>query len=130
MRGPDSQRTSRARSLRRSTTRAELILWLQLRDRRLGGFKFIRQEPVDHFYVDFLCRERQLVVEVDGAQHADSPADRMRDAKLNALGYRVIRIWNNEVLENLEGVLQMLLSELKRAPHPVPLPAGGERERA
>ena len=88
------------------------------------------QEPIGRFFVDFLCRERQLIVEVDGGQHADSPADRERDAELKALGYRVIRIWNNEVLENIEGVLQTLLAELREAPHPVPLPAGGERERA
>jgi very-short-patch-repair endonuclease len=105
MRGPASARTSRARSLRRSTTRAELVLWLRLRDRRLSGFKFVRQEPIGRFYVDFLCRERRIVIEVDGGQHADSAADRERDAELNALGYRVIRVWNNEVLENIEGVL-------------------------
>jgi very-short-patch-repair endonuclease len=130
MRGPASARTSRARSLRRSTTRAELVLWLRLRDRRLSGFKFVRQEPIGRFYVDFLCRERRIVIEVDGGQHADSAADRERDAELNALGYRVIRVWNNEVLENIEGVLQVLLSQLEQAPHPVPLPADGERERA
>src|SRR5437764_1521140 len=118
MRGPDCKRTSRARSLRRAPTHAELALWLQLRDRRLGGYKFVRQEPIGRFYVDFLCRECRLVVEVDGGQHADSAADRERDAELETLGYRVIRIWNSEVLENLEGVPQMLLSELKQAPHP------------
>ena len=126
MRGPNVRRTTRARSLRRTTTRAELVLWLQLRGRRLSGFKFIRQETIGTFYVDFVCRERRLVVEVDGGQHADNAADRERDAKLNALGYRVVRIWNNEVLQNLEGVLQMLRSELELAPHPSPPPHAGE----
>jgi len=130
MRGPDLRSTPRARSLRRQSTRAEWVLWLALRDRRLGGFKFMRQQPIGPYYVDFICRERCLVIEVDGGQHADSESDFRRDAFLNKLGYRVIRVWNNEVLGNLDGVLQMLASELQSAPHPVPLPAGGERERS
>ena len=130
MRGPDVKLNRRARSLRQHSTRAEWVLWLALRDRRLGGLKFTRQQPIGPYYVDFICREQRLVIEVDGGQHADSASDRRRDAYLNALGYRVIRLWNNEVLGNLEGVLQILASELKIAPHPVPLPAGGERERS
>jgi very-short-patch-repair endonuclease len=129
MRGADLKSTGRARSLRRRSTRAEWVLWLALRDRRLGGLKFTRQQPLGPYCVDFVCRERRLIIEVDGGQHADSASDRRRDACLNTLGYRVIRVWNNEVLGNLEGVLQMLASELEIAPHPVPLPAGGERER-
>ena len=130
MRGKDGRRTSRSRSLRRSGTRAELTLWRHLRDRQLGGFKFVRQEPVGPYYPDFVSRERHLIVEVDGGQHAESAADRERDLFLTGLGYQVIRIWNNEISENIEGVLQMLRSELERAPHPVPLPASGARERA
>jgi len=57
-----------------------------------------------------------LIVELDGGQHADSPEDRRRDRALCALGYRVIRIWNNDVIENLDGVLQTLLSELEKRP--------------
>jgi very-short-patch-repair endonuclease len=90
------------------------VLRRQLRDRQLGGFKFVRQEPIGRYYVDFVCRERLLIVEVDGGQHADSPSDRERDARLGALGYRVIRVWNNDVLANIEGVLQMLKSELEQ----------------
>jgi len=129
MRGPDTRSTCRARSLRRRSTHAEWVLWLELRDRRLDGFKFARQQPIGRFYVDFVCREGRLIVEVDGGQHADNPADRIRDAYLTTLGYRVCRIWNNEVIENIEGVLQMLKSKLESAPHPVPLPASGERGR-
>jgi very-short-patch-repair endonuclease len=129
MRGKDGRRTGRSRSLQRSGTRAELTLWRYLRDRQLGGFKFVRQEPVGPYYPDFVCRERHLIVEVDGGQHAQSAADRERDAFLTGLGYQVVRIWNNEIFENIEGVLQMLRSELEKAPHPVPLPASGERER-
>jgi very-short-patch-repair endonuclease len=96
----------------------------------MAGFKFVRQEPIGPYYADFCCRERRLIVEVDGGQHADSAADRERDAELNGLGYRIVRIWNNDVLGNIEGVLQMLEADLRQAPHPVPLPAGGEREPA
>jgi very-short-patch-repair endonuclease len=129
MRGPDTKSTTRARSLRQRGTRSEWMLWLELRDRRLGGFKFARQQPIGPYYVDFICRDQRLIVEVDGGQHSDNLADRNRDAHLSTLGYRVIRVWNNDVLGNIAGVLQMLTSELEIAPHPAPLPAGGERER-
>jgi len=129
MRGPRTTSTSRARSLRRRSTRAEWVLWLALRDRRLGGFKFARQQPIGRFYVDFVCREHRLIVEVDGGQHADNSGDRERDAYLSAQGYRVVRVWNGDVLANIQGVLEMLKSELENAPHPVPLPASGERAR-
>ena len=128
MRGPSASETGRARALRRRSTRAELVLWRHLRDRQLDGFKFVRQEPIGPYFADFACRERRLVVEVDGGQHADSAADIRRDAALRGLGYRTIRVWNNDVLGNTEGVLQMLRAELEEAPHPVPLPASGERE--
>jgi very-short-patch-repair endonuclease len=92
------------------------MLWTRIRARQLGGFKFARQEPVDRYYVDFVCCERRLVVELDGGQHAESPNDTQRDRGLCALGYRMIRIWNNDVIENLDGVLQRLLSELEKSP--------------
>ena len=70
-----------------------------------------------------------MIVELDGGQHTESPKDRQRDRALCALGYRVIRIWNNDVIENLDGVLQRLLSELGKSPlTPYPLPASGSRE--
>jgi len=76
----------------------------------------VRQEPVDRYYVDFVCREQRLIVELDGGQHTESPKDRQRDRALCALGYRVIRIWNNDVIENLDELLQRLLSELEKSP--------------
>jgi very-short-patch-repair endonuclease len=118
MRGELPHITNRARTLRSTTTDAEARLWLRLRNRRLGGFKFVRQAPLAGYYVDFLCREAQLVVEIDGSQHAENLADRHRDAELTALGYRVVRVWNSDVSERLENVLEMLLSELAAAPHP------------
>jgi very-short-patch-repair endonuclease len=78
-------------------TPAELALWTRIRDRQLGGFKFVRQEPIGPYYVDFVCRERRLIVELDGGQHAESLEDKQRDSKLRALGYRVMRVWNNDV---------------------------------
>jgi len=128
MRGPSAISTGRTRALRRRSTRAEFVLWRHLRDRQLAGCKFVRQEPIGPYFGDFVCRERHLVVEVDGGQHADSAADAKRDAAMRGLGYRTIRVWNNDVLGNIEGVLEMLRAELENAPHPVPLPAGGERE--
>ena len=126
MRGPSATAIGRARALRRRSTRAELVLWRHLRDRQLDGFKFVRQEPIGPYFADFVCRDLHLVVEVDGGQHADSATDAKRDATMRDLGYRIIRVWNNEVLGNINGVLQMLKSELEQAPHPVPLPASGE----
>jgi very-short-patch-repair endonuclease len=114
VRGKDQLRARRARSLRSALPRAESILWKRIRNRQLSGFKFVRQEPIGLYYVDFVCRERQLVVELDGGQHAESAIDQQRDHDLTVLGYRVIRIWNNEILANLEGVLQTLLSELEK----------------
>jgi very-short-patch-repair endonuclease len=116
LRGKDEKRVERARSLRRTLTPAEFTLWTHIRGRQLGGFKFVRQEPVHRYYADFVCRERGLIIELDGGQHAERPRDRQRDSKLRALGYRVIRIWNTDVIENLDGVLQRLLSELEKQP--------------
>jgi very-short-patch-repair endonuclease len=112
MRRKDSPKAERARSLRRSLTTPEFLLWRQIRNRQLDGYKFVRQEPIGPYYADFACRERRLVIEVDGGQHADSISDCRRDRYLTASGYRVVRFWNNEVVENIDGVLQALLSEL------------------
>jgi very-short-patch-repair endonuclease len=114
VRGKNQRRAERARSLRRTLTPAEMKLWTSLRNRQLDGFKFTRQEPIGPYYADFACRERRLIVELDGGQHSESAADQVRDHKLAELGYRLVRIWNNEVIENIDGVLQHLLSELRR----------------
>jgi very-short-patch-repair endonuclease len=122
VRGKDEKRADQARSLRFLPTRAESLLWNRLRNRQFYGFKFVRQEPIGRYYVDFVCRERRLIVEVDGGQHAESSLDRRRDRDLSGLGYRVIRFWNSEVLSNIEGVLQTLLIELRRQPLTLPSP--------
>jgi very-short-patch-repair endonuclease len=116
LRGKNRKRVERARSLRRALTPAEFTLWTRIRGRQLGGFKFVRQKPMAPYYVDFVCRERRLIIELDGGQHSESTEDRERDRELCARGYRVVRIWNNDVIENLDGVIQTLLSELEKQP--------------
>jgi len=109
--------THRARALRRSETPAEERLWSRLRNRRLVGFKFVRQEPVGPFVVDFVCREAMLAIEVDGATHstdAEVSNDKRREEHLTNLGYRVARFTNDEVYHQLEGVLETILSRLER----------------
>ncbi len=92
-------------------TDVEHVLWNALRGRQLGGFKFRRQATIGRYVIDFLCIERMLVVELDGGQHSDT-ADAPRTAFLEADGYRVIRFWNHEVVENLDGVLASILASL------------------
>ena len=104
-----------ARRLRRNQTDAEMRLWLHLRDRRLIGLKFRRQVPVAGFVADFLCETAKLIIEIDGSQHADNEHDAMRTAELNAAGYEVLRFWNNEVLQNLDGVLQRIVEAAQLA---------------
>ncbi len=109
----------RARQLRRDQTDAERKLWMRLRNAQLAGLKFRRQFPIGDFIADFCCRDRWLVVELDGGQHATQV---MKDARRTAIlaehGYRVVRFWDNEVLTNLEGVVdqiaRVLSLELKR----------------
>ena len=121
----------RARRLRKNMTNAERLLWRRLRDRQLGGYKFRRQHPIGPFFVDFVCLEKKLVIEVDGGQHAKNlEADVKRSDYFKEKGYRVLRFWNNEVLEESKSVLSVILSSLLKddPPHPDPLPpkVGGE----
>jgi len=119
MRGANEITTERARKLRNVSTDAESKLWNRLRGRALGGHKFVRQSPIGPFIVDFVCRERQLIVEVDGGQHAASTSDVVRDKWLADHHYRVLRFWNNDVLKNTDGVLQSIAAALAETPpHP------------
>ena len=88
-------------------------MWSALRDRRLTRYKFRRQHPVGDFIVDFACTEFRLVIELDGGQHADDPADIRRTAWLEGQGWKVIRFWNNDILTNTDGVLQAILRALR-----------------
>ena len=105
--------TTRARSLRQEDTEPEYRLWGELRGRRLNGFKFVRQAPIGPYVADFLCRERMLVLELDGAQHSESRSDARRDAWLCSQGYSVLRFWNDEVLRERRAVLDTLLAVLE-----------------
>jgi very-short-patch-repair endonuclease len=121
-----------AKALRKSMTDAERLLWRYLRNRELGGWKFRRQYPVGHFIVDFICLEKNIVIEVDGGQHDENKElDLQRSAYLNRVGYRVLRFWNNEVLQETEAVLSSIFAKLsdadKNSPSPQPSPPLGER---
>jgi very-short-patch-repair endonuclease len=132
MRGPDRKATRIARRLRINQTDAETLLWNLIRNRQVDGHKFVRQQPIENYICDFVCRERMLIIEVDGGQHNESTADAVRDRQLSEAGYRVLRFWNNDVLGNINGVLEMIQTALfgAVAPHPVPLPVkNGEREK-
>ena len=104
-----SRLTNLAKTLRKRSTDAELILWQRLKARRLEGIKFRRQQPIEDFIVDFLSFEKRIIIELDGGQHAeDRQKDRERDKLLTEAGFKVLRFWNNEILENLDGVLERI----------------------
>jgi len=116
-----SRFVARARSLRENSSDAEQKLWSQLRDRQLLGHKFVRQQPVGPYIADFACRERDLIVELDGGQHGTARgvmADAARTDVLSQHGYRIIRFWNSDVLTNMDGVLQVIAETLEKAPSP------------
>jgi len=94
--------------MRHSATDAERLLWMLLRARRVAGTKFRRQHPVGPFIADFACLASRIIVEADGGQHADNPDDARRTAWLRAHGWRVMRFWNNEILDNPEGVVAVI----------------------
>ncbi len=102
-----------ARAMRSDPTDAEYLLWFELRNRKLHGYKFTRQTPIGPYVVDFVCRSKKLVVELDGSQHADSAYDEARTRWLNDQGYSVIRFWNDEIEKEREIVLQCLLAILE-----------------
>ena len=101
--------TTLAKALRKNSTDAEGLLWGKLRGRQLEGTKFRRQQPIHDYIVDFVSFEQQLVIELDGGQHARmKERDRERDRILEESGFRVLRFWNNDVLNNTDGVLQVV----------------------
>lgn len=103
-----------ARSLRKRSTNAERLLWSKLRGRRFDGIKFKRQVPIGNYVVDFVALDLKFVIEVDGGQHdARAALDAKRTRILQQWGYHVIRFWNNDVLSNVEGVLEVIAQELQ-----------------
>ena len=113
MRGASKPKTQKARRLRQSDNDAEARLWGELRGRRLNGFKFVRQFPIGPYFADFACREKRLVVEVDGSQHAGSEHDRRRDRFMSESGWSVVRFWNVDVLREMTPVLETLVAILE-----------------
>ena len=123
-----------AKAMRSQPTGAEHRMWQLLRAHRFAGFKFKRQEPLDFYIADFVCFAARLIIELDGSQHADSAYDERRDRYLKAQGFRIIRIWNNDLFTNEEGVAELILSVLETPPLPaqpaaeLSLSRGGERD--
>jgi very-short-patch-repair endonuclease len=113
----------RARSLRSKTTDAERHLWRYLKYRQLAGFRFRRQVPIGIYIADFACLEAKLVIELDGGQHRlQQTYDGKRDSALAALGFRVLRFWDNQALQATEAVLELILKELTATDSLLPPP--------
>lgn len=116
MRGANEAKTIRARNLRHNSTSAETKLWRILRNRGLNGFKFVRQEPIGPYFADFCCRERMLVIEIDGATHStdtELARDAARSRVLASHGYRVIRFTNADVYGDASAVADTILAALE-----------------
>ena len=114
-----------AKSLRSNQTDAEIKLWYHLRAHRFFGLKFKRQKPIGIYIVDFVCLEQKLIIELDGGQHAESVEyDELRTQFLENAGYKVLRFWNNQVLQEMESVLEAIRIEITLSP--TPLPQAGE----
>ena len=126
MRNANTQQ--RAMQLRKQLTDAERHLWQRLRLRQLAGHRFRRQVPIGPYIADFVCLESRLIVELDGSQHIEQTAhDQQRESALKALGYRLIRFWNDAVFKETEAVLQVILDALNETPPSRPSLASGGR---
>lgn len=126
----------RARAFRKTMTPAENRIWYYLRNRRLNGYKFVREYAIGIYIADFVCRQQKVIVEIDGGQHGDAvDYDNERTKFLESCGYKVLRFWNDEVFTNINEVLNAILMELEvvgdsRPSPPAPLPAQkARRER-
>ena len=113
-----NNKTILARNLRKNATIQERRLWNLLKNRQFCNLKFKRQQPVGDYIVDFICKEAKIIIEIDGGQH-NEPKNieyyKTRTEFLNSLGYKVIRFWDNEIYENIDGVLLRLNQEIN--PH-------------
>ena len=110
------------KNLRNNSTKEEIILWQYLKQKQLG-VKFRRQQPIGRYIADFVCFEKKIIIELDGGQHNEDEnikKDKIRDCFFEQNGYRVIRIWNNEINQNIEGVINKIITEIECPP-----PAGG-----
>ncbi len=119
-----------ARELRNNSTDAERLIWQHLRNRQLAGVKFRRQQPIETYIVDFVSFDKRIVVELDGGQHLENEEyDKRRDGCLCTNGFTVLRFWNNDVIGNIEGVLEVIrqrcLEAISPTPQPPPARGGG-----
>ena len=120
-----------ARAMRAAPTEAERKLWSHLRHRvRTPRTHFRRQVRIGRYITDFACHAARIVIEIDGGQHSGSAADEERTKVLEAHGYRILRYWNNDVLGNIDGVLEDILSAITTTPTPSPQGGGEHTERA
>lgn len=131
-------RRAQAKSLRGEMTEAEKALWYSLRGHRFSGIGFCRQTPIGPYIADFVSHQLRLMIEVDGGQHSENKKDLRRDRWLKSKGYRVLRLWNSEVLKNRDGVLQTIADAIEGSRPPsrqsrrksaigdLPLKGGGE----
>lgn len=110
-----------ARHLRKNMTEAERLLWRHLRAHRLCGEKFRRQHPIGPYIVDFMHCGARVIIEADGGHHNGSASDAARDTWFQSRGFTVLRFWNNEILQNIDGVLEVILMTVTEATQP-PLP--------
>ncbi len=114
----------------RSASPAERLLWSKLSRGQLDGVKFTRQFQIGAYYADIICRSEYLVIEVDGASHdVRQEYDARRDDFMTSLGYRILRFTNDDVLENLDGVVATISESLKDLPSPNPVEPLGSRKR-
>ncbi len=112
----------RAQKLRRNMTDAGNRMWYYLRNRRLCNYKFVREQVIGNYIADFVCREKKLIVEIDGGQHINAKNyDANRTKYLESRGYRVLRIWNDEVFKNIQGVMDSILHLLEDRDKPATL---------
>lgn len=126
---PSATLIQHSQELRHNQTHLEQKLWLLLKGRQFEGCKFRRQHPIYPYIVDFVCLEKNLVIELDGGQHTDNKNyDSQRDEFLKSKGFTILRFWNNEVIENLEGVLYRVSESLGLSPSPNPLPGGARAQ--
>ena len=112
-----NNKTQLARNLRTNSTKQERTLWKLLRNYKLKNLKFKRQHPIGNYIVDFICKEKWLIIEIEGGQH-NEVENKIYDAKrtkyLNSRGYKVLRFWNNEIDNNIEGVYETILREIEK----------------
>ncbi|MFZ3137707.1 MAG: DUF559 domain-containing protein [Thermodesulfovibrionales bacterium] len=124
----DFHKHLKAKILRKNFTDTERLLWKYLRAKQMGEYKFRRQEPIGRYIVDFVCQKKRVIIEVDGSQHfMEKERDSKRDNWLKGQGYQILRFWNNEVLTNTIGILEVILNNLKHPPLIPPL-KGGKKE--